>query len=202
MKGKFITFEGCEGVGKSTQLQLLKEYFESNGIDGFFTREPGGCAISEKIRAVILDLGHGEMYAETELLLYEAARYQHTRQVILPALEAGKTVVCDRYIDSTTAYQAYARGLDKDWIEKLNAFAMDGAEIDATIFLDAPPFANTKRKADDRLELAGEDFHNRVYDGFKQLASGGGRFISIKTQDDKHATHNDIIEKLKQRGII
>lgn len=201
-KGKFITFEGCEGVGKSTQLDLLKAYFESHGINGLFTREPGGCDIAEKIRAVILDQENEEMYPETELLLYEAARFQHTRQVIIPALEAGITVVCDRYIDSTAAYQAYARGLDKAWVDSLNFFAMGGAAIDCTIFLDAYPFANTKRKAGDRVEMAGAEFHDRVYRGFKELSAGESRFIVVTTEDEKHATHHKIIDELKARGLI
>ena len=201
MNGIFITFEGCEGVGKTTQLAMLKEYFEAQKIDGLFTREPGGTEISEKIRAVILDKSHDEMFAETELLLYEAARYQHTRQVIIPALKAGKTVVCDRYIDSTTAYQAYARGLDRTQVDWLNNFAMCGAKIDATIFLDARPFANTKRKADDRLELAGEEFHGKVYEGFREL-SADPRFIAVATDADKTVTHGNIIEQLRGRGLI
>lgn len=202
MKGKFITFEGCEGVGKSTQLELLKEYFSAAGIDGIFTREPGGCEISEKIRAVILDKNHDGMFDETELLLYAAARFQHTKEVIIPALNAGRTVVCDRYIDSTTAYQAYARGLDKARVDRLNEFAMGGAVIDCTVFLDALPFANTKRKADDRLELAGADFHERVYIGFKELAGNNARFITVKTHSDKLVTHQEIIDKLKERKLI
>ena len=200
-KGKFITFEGCEGVGKSTQLKLLCEYFEANGIEGLFTREPGGTEISERIRGIILDINHGEMYAETELLLYEAARYQHTRQVIIPAIESGKTVVCDRYIDSTTAYQAYARGLDLSQVNWLNDFAMCGVSIDATVFLDAQPFANTSRTADDRLELAGADFHDKVYGGFKSLQKES-RFIAVTTEEDKHVTHEKIVSELKKRGLI
>lgn len=201
MRGKFITFEGCEGVGKSTQVRLLKEYFEACGKVGLFTREPGGTSISERIREIILDVGNTEMYAETELLLYEAARYQHTREVIIPALESGITVICDRYIDSTTAYQAFARGLDRKKVEWLNDFACAGAQIDATIYLDAQPFANTSRRGGDRLELAGEDFHNRVYGGFKTL-SEASRFIVVPTDCDKLQTHRKIIEKLAERGLI
>ena len=113
MSGKFVTIEGCEGVGKSTLTAGLKRYFEQNGIDAVFTREPGGTPVAEKIRGLILDANNDETTPITELLLYAAARAQHTEEMIIPAVNAGKIVVCDRYSDSTLAYQHYARGLSE-----------------------------------------------------------------------------------------
>ena len=117
MKGKFITFEGCEGAGKSKQIKLLCEYFDKNSIPYVLTREPGGASISEKIRAVILDAENKDMCDETEALLFAAARAQHVRTVIKPNLEKGVNVLCDRYVDSSYAYQAYAKGLTFEYIE-------------------------------------------------------------------------------------
>ena len=136
MNGKFVTIEGCDGVGKSTQVRLLKERFEREGIDAVFTREPGGTPIAEKIRGIILGAGNSEMDGLTELFLYEASRRQHTLEIIEPALQSGRLVVCDRYIDSTLAYQGYGRGLDTDRIRKLNEWAMGDAKIDLTLFLN------------------------------------------------------------------
>ena len=119
MKGKFITFEGCEGSGKSTQVALFKSYLEKNGIDYVFTREPGGTKISEKIRTLILDVENSEMTDECEALLYASARAQLVKELIIPSLNEGKLVLCDRYIDSSIAYQAHARGIGEDLLQKL-----------------------------------------------------------------------------------
>lgn len=199
--GKLVTFEGCEGVGKSTQIRLLAEYFESRGIDALFTREPGGTEVGERVRELLKDEAL-DMCPETELLLFEAARSENTRKVIIPALEAGRVVVVDRYIDSTTAYQSFGRGLDRGEVERLNAYATGEVKIDLTIFLDAPPFANTKRSAADRMELAGSDFHDRVYTGYKAIGSDAERFAFIRTLEDKRATADAIIAALRENGII
>lgn len=199
--GKLITFEGCEGVGKSTQIRLLGEYFEQRGIDALFTREPGGTEVSERIRELLKD-DDLDMCAETELLLFEAARYENTRRIIIPALEAGKIVVVDRYIDSTTAYQSFGRGLDRETVEKLNRYATAGVKIDLTVFLDAPPFANTTRGADDRMENAGAEFHDRVYEGYGKIGEDEERFVFVPTLGDKYATNARIIRLLEDRGII
>ena len=122
-RGKFITFEGCDGCGKSTQLRLLSEYLEKQGVAHIFTREPGGGKISESIRQILLDGKNAEMTDECEALLYAAARVQHLADRVEPALKEGKLVVCDRYVDSSFAYQAYARGLGVEFIEKINAFS-------------------------------------------------------------------------------
>ena len=206
-KGKFITFEGCEGVGKSTQLRLLKEYAESNGIELVFTREPGGTPISEQIRSVILDVNNTSMIAECESLLYAAARAQLIKDVILPALNEGKTVVCDRYIDSSFAYQSYGRGLGFDLVARFNSYAMDKCMPDVTIFLDMKPEDNfRKRKGkviDDRMENESLEFHNKVYDGFVAVADRfPERIVKIKPTGDKLLTHKLVIDALKERGIL
>lgn len=207
MKGKFVTIEGCEGVGKSTQLRLIKEYCVNNNINALFTREPGGCDISEKIRGVILDANNSDMTDMTELLLYCAARSQHTQSVILPALSSGVTVFCDRYSDSTAAYQGYARGIDVNTVNELNRAAMCGVKIDCTVFIDVPPDKGFARKGgakeDDRLERETLEFHRKVYDGFKQIAAGDPeRFLCIKAEGTKFETHEKIIDALKSRGIL
>lgn len=206
-RGKFVTIEGCEGVGKSTQLRLLREYCEREGIDSLFTREPGGCEISEKIRGVILDPANGEMTDMTELMLYCAARSQHTQTVIKPAIDAGKIVFCDRYCDSTAAYQGYARGLDIDVIERINQAAMCGVKIDCTVFMDVPPDKGFARKGgaqeNDRLELETLEFHRKVYAGFKDIETRNmDRFVSFEAQGTKFETHALIVQALKDRGIF
>ena len=163
MKGKFITFEGCEGSGKSTQVAMFREYLEKNGIDYVFTREPGGTEIAEKIRGIILDVKNAEMTDECEALLYSAARAQHIKEKIIPALNEGKLVLCDRYIDSSYAYQAYARGLGIDFIKKINSYAVDNCMPDYTVFLNISSTDAFLRKGgqdkDDRLEQVVLEFH-------------------------------------------
>lgn len=207
MRGKFITIEGCEGVGKSTQLRFLREYCEQNGIDAVFTREPGGTAIAEKIRAIILDAENMGMDYLTELLLYTAARRQHTAERIEKALQNGQTVFCDRYCDSTAAYQGYARGLDLKLIEKLNKIAMGDTKIDLTIFIDVNPTEGFRRKGgasrSDRLELEEADFHQRVYKGFQQIAQKESeRVVCIQANGTKFETHEKIVVLLKARGVL
>ena len=202
MIGRFITFEGCEGVGKSTQVRLLREALEARGVPCLFTREPGGTEVGERIRGLLKDESL-DMTDMTELLLFEAARRENTERVIIPALEAGKLVVADRYIDSTTAYQAFGRGLDRSAVDALNAFGSASVRIDLTVFLDAPPFANTSRSAADRMEKAGEAFHERVYEGYRTIArERPERFVSDAPAADKHATAAKIMELLEARGIV
>ncbi len=206
MKGKFVTIEGCEGVGKSTLIRLLKEYCQNNGVDAVFTREPGGTAVAEKIRAVILDADNKEMTSTAELLLYTAARAQHTQEKIIPAIEQGKTVFCDRYSDSTIAYQGYARGLDLDLCRELCKIGECGVKIDATVFLDLDPELGFKRKggADqgDRLEEETLDFHKRVYAGFVDLEKKEDRYIKIDASASATEVFNSVVNALKNRGII
>ncbi len=146
MKGRFVTFEGCEGSGKSTQLRLLCEYLDKNGTPYILTREPGGSSIAEQIRKIILDGKNTEMSDECEALLYAAAREQHLTEVIIPALEKGLLVLCDRYVDSSLAYQGAARGLGAEYIESINMHAMRAYPPDITVFLDIPPAAAFNRK--------------------------------------------------------
>lgn len=205
--GKFVTFEGCEGVGKSTQLKLFKEYAEQNGIEIIFTREPGGTSISEQIRNVILDVNNTLMVAECESLLYAAARAQLIKEVILPALETGKTVVCDRYIDSSFAYQAYGRNLGFELVARFNSYALSDCMPDVTILLDMRPEDNFRRKKgkviDDRMENESLEFHDKVYDGFTAVADKfPERIVKIKPTGDKLLTHRLVIEALKTRGIL
>ena len=146
MQGKFITFEGCDGCGKSTQLSRLRTYLEEKGIPHIFTREPGGGKISEGIREILLRGKNAEMSDECEALLFAASRAQHIRDRIAPAMEEGKLVICDRYVDSSFAYQAHARGLGMDFVSKINAFAMEQYLPDVTFFIDLSPEEAFARK--------------------------------------------------------
>lgn len=207
MKGKFITFEGGEGVGKTTQLAMIKEFLAREGKDAVFLREPGGNAISEKIRAVILDRQNADMTGMCEAMLYSAARAQLVESVILPALEEGKIVVCDRFTDSTFAYQGVARGLGADKIETLNNLACGDVAPDLTIFLDLPPAKAFERKGgadkDDRLEQEGMDFHLKVYEGYKLAQKRyGDRIVAVDCSKDADYVHGKIVGILKDRGIL
>lgn len=170
-EGYFISFEGGDGSGKSTQIQILREFLEERGYDVILTREPGGTPISEKIRSIILDKANSEMDDMTEALLYAAARAQLVSQIIRPALEEGKVVICDRFVDSSMVYQAYARGLG-DSVKTINAFAVGDCMPDLTILLKVNPQVGSSRignRERDRIELASSDFHKKVYEGYLQL---------------------------------
>lgn len=174
-RGLFITVEGIDGCGKSTQARLIAATLEAAGHDVLRLREPGGVKISEQIRAILLDPANGEMGDVCELLLYEAARAQLVHQVIRPALAAGKTVVCDRFYDSTTAYQAFADGLDRNMVSQANELAVDGCRPDLTLVFDLPVEDALRRRsgreAEDRLELKGLEFQERVAAGFRAVAA-------------------------------
>jgi len=174
VKAMFITFEGPEGSGKSTVLSAVQKKLKDKSIDVMATREPGGIRISEQIRNVILDVHNTEMDARTEALLYAASRRQHLMEKIWPALEQGKVVLCDRFIDSSLAYQGYGRKLGTDKIMEINEFAIESRMPDLTIFIDLPPSVGLDRVFDnhrnvDRLDLESLDFHERVYVGYKEL---------------------------------
>lgn len=173
-RGLFITVEGIDGCGKSTQARLIAAALEAAGHDVLRLREPGGVKISEQIRAILLDPANAEMGDVCELLLYEAARAQLVHQVIRPALAAGKTVVCDRFYDSTTAYQAFADGLDRNTVSQANELAVDGCRPDLTLVFDLPVEDALRRRsgreAEDRLELKGLEFQERVAAGFRAVA--------------------------------
>lgn len=174
-RGLFITVEGIDGCGKSTQARLIAAALEAAGHDVLRLREPGGVKISEQIRAILLDPANAEMGDACELLLYEAARAQLVHQVIRPALAAGKTVICDRFYDSTTAYQAFADGLDRNMVSQANELAVDGCRPDLTLVFDLPVEDALRRRsgreAEDRLELKGLEFQERVAAGFRAVAA-------------------------------
>lgn len=170
-KGLFITFEGGDGSGKSTQIEKLKDYLEGKGFHVVLTREPGGTKISEDIREIILDSRNTEMSDMTETLLYAAARAQLVEQVIRPAVERGDMVICDRFVDSSMAYQAYGRGLG-DIVWDINKNAVGDCMPDLTILLRLDPEAGMGRisgRKQDRIELSSSDFHRRVYEGYLAL---------------------------------
>lgn len=174
-KGLFITFEGGEGAGKTTLIAALHERLEQAGRQVITTREPGGIAIAEQIREIILDRHHTAMDARTEALLYAAARCQHFAERIRPALESGKIVLCDRFIDSSLAYQGYARGLGIETVYEINRFAIDSMMPDRTIYLDIDPRIGLERVQSDtdrevnRLDLEKVSFHEQVRLGYIEL---------------------------------
>jgi len=167
----FITFEGGDGSGKSTQITKLQNTLRKKGYDVLLTREPGGTLISEKIRQLILDKNNREMMPVAEALLYAAARAQLVSQVIRPALEEGRIVICDRFLDSSTAYQGFGRQLG-DAVNVINGFAIDGCMPDLTIFLKLDPEARRGRigsREKDRIEMEPDAFHRRVAEGYRWL---------------------------------
>lgn len=205
-KGKFVTVEGCEGSGKSTQLRLLSEYLDREGVNFLLTREPGGSTISEEIRKIILNGAYTSMSDECEALLYAAARMQHLKDTVAPALEAGKLVICDRYVDSSFAYQGIARGLGLDFVEKINAFALEQYQPDLTLFLDIPPREAFERKhgadRDDRMEQLGLAFHEKVYGGYLSLLEKYPRICRVNCRGTKWQTAESIKNILKEKAII
>jgi len=176
----FITFEGVEGSGKTTQIKRLKRYLTQKGVPCKVTREPGGCSIGEKVRKILLNPDHLEMIPLSELLLYEAARSQHVKEVIEPLLKKGEVVLCDRFNDATIAYQGYGRNLDLEWIEKLNRLSSHGIKPDVTFLLDCPSRMGLKRalkrnrtlkkEKEERFEREKVQFHNRVRRGYLSIA--------------------------------
>ena len=174
-RGIFITFEGGEGAGKTTHIRFLSEKLCERGREVVRLREPGGTAVGEELRAVVLDPKNDNLSDEAELLIYEAARAQIVAEVIRPALERGAVVLCDRFADSTIAYQVHGRGLDAAFVEQANAFACQGISPDRTILLTTGGSARTglsraTHRGADRLERAGEEFHTRVNEGFLDIA--------------------------------
>ena len=207
MKGKFITFEGCDGCGKSTQLKRLAGFLEENGVAHIFTREPGGGRISEGIREILLNGKNAEMSDECEALLYAASRAQHIRDRIAPAMEEGTLVVCDRYVDSSFAYQAYARGLGMEFVSKINAFALEQFLPDLTFFINLSPEDAFARKhgadENDRMEQAGLAFHKKVYEGYLAVAKAyPDRVVVLDGKQSIEKIAQDVQETLIARGIV
>jgi dTMP kinase len=174
VRAPFVTFEGIEGSGKTTQLGLLSDSLTGKGIPHIVTREPGGTPLSDEIRVLLLSPRQERVFPETELLLYEAARAQHVRTVILPALSSGKAVLSDRFSDATTAYQGFSRGIDAAEIERLNAFASGGLVPDLTLLFDIDPEDGFLRidgrgRPADRIESETIEFHRKVRKGYLRL---------------------------------
>lgn len=171
MKGTFITFEGIDGSGKTTQAERLCRYLQGKGHRSLFTREPGGTDISEKIRKLLLDCNNRGMAPLTELFLYSAARAQHTEEVIKPALERGEVVVCSRFADSTLAYQGGGRGIRDSLVRELSSMAAQGLKPDLTFLVDLDPEESLKRsKREDRVEQEELEFYRRVRQEYLKLA--------------------------------
>jgi len=204
MKGKFITFEGPDGSGKGTIIKYVRRYLEKSKIEYILTREPGGIEISEEIREIILNKKHLTMDERTEALLYAAARRQHLVEIIIPALQEGKIVICDRFVDSSLAYQGFARGIGIDEVLKINQFAIDELMPDLTIFLNVRPevgldrINNSKVRKKDRLDLESLDFHKRVYTGYKKvLERYPNRIKSIDAEQTIKEVSNETIDVIK-----
>ncbi len=191
----FITFEGIEGCGKTTQIRLLGSALSLSGKKVVLTREPGGCKISDKIRAILLDSENSEMTPLAELLLYAAARAQHINEIIRPALDTGDIVLCDRYTDATVAYQGFARGIDLSLINRLNETATNGCNPNLTILIDCPVETGLERALarieagsasdsshlrEERFEKESLEFHQKVRNGYLALAARSpDRFVVI-----------------------
>lgn len=210
MRGKFITFEGGEGCGKSTQAQLLKTELERRGIEVVHTREPGGTVLAEKIRTLLKDEAQDPPCDRSEVLLFLAARAQLVENVIIPALESGKWVISDRFSDSTIAYQGYGRGLPLGFLRDANDFACKGLKSDLTLLLEVPPETAAKRMrrreeatgtAADRIESEGDDFHDRLRRGFRVLAEAEPERITVIDASGTEEEVWDLVWKSTKRFL-
>ena len=203
-KGKFITFEGIDGCGKSTQVKMLVEKLKQLNMDVITIREPGGTRISESIRDILLYRDTHELGERTEALLMTASRAQLTTELILPALKEGKWVIADRYADSTLAYQGGGRKVDSEWLEKLNEFATYETIPDLTFFIDILPDEGVRRQKSklDRIEQAGIDFQSRTRDLYLRLAEKYSDRISvINGQDNIDTLHKNIWKEFENRML-
>lgn len=200
MQGLFITFEGPDGCGKTTQMKLLAEYFEKKGKEVVLTREPGGKGLGEKVREILLNYD-GEVSDRCESFLFLADRAQNIDIIVNPAVKEGKIVLCDRHIDSTVAYQGYGRGLNIDRINMLNNLATNGKKPDLTLAFDVDVETSMKRvgKEKDRMESAGIDFHNRVRKGYLELAKQEPKRIKVLDATKSiEEIHKDVINILAE----
>lgn len=202
----FITFEGPDGSGKSTIIQKVYDYLIENNFDVIKTREPGGSPIAEKIRNLILDTENTEMGYRTEALLYAASRAQHVEETILPALNENKIVLCDRFLISSLAYQGVGRDLGIENIRKINEFAINGVFPDFVLFFDVDPITTLKRKSSldtaDRLEKEGNNFHERVYNGYKEILNSEKNIEIIDATQSVEDVFNQCIKVLKRRNVL
>lgn len=205
-RGFFITFEGNEGAGKSIQVEILASHLREEGHKVAVTREPGGTRIGEQIRAITHDPKNVDLDAKAEAYLMAAARAQHVREIIAPALENGKIVVSDRFVDSSIAYQGYGRRLGAETIEELNALAVNGALPDVTILLNVNPELGMKRresstKEHDRLDLQQKEFYERVHEGYLELATkNASRFIVVDASQSIEAVATVVWQSVK--GVL
>ncbi len=205
-RGLFLTFEGCDGCGKTTVLNRVSVLLKEKGIPFLLTREPGGSKIAEEIRNVILDKKNTEMDPRCEALLYAASRRQHLVEIVLPALEKGIHVLSDRYLDSSLAYQGYARGIGMEEVYSINLFAIDGMLPDLTFFLDLPPEEGLARirknetREVNRLDLEKENFHKKVYEGYKILLENyPERIVRIDAKKTVEEESQEIFDILAKR---
>ncbi|HAZ39930.1 MAG TPA: dTMP kinase [Exiguobacterium sp.] len=199
MKGTFITVEGPDGAGKTTQLQLLNDVLKEKGYNVMMTREPGGTRVGNEIRSLILNPDFEEMKEMTEILLYAASRAQHVEELIRPALEAGTIILCDRFVDASLAYQGYGLGLPIDLVRHINDSATGGLAPDRTYLFDLTVTDSKKRMMDrgalDRIEQRDDAFRARVYDGFKQIAASDPERVQIvQANRSIEVIHQDLVE--------
>lgn len=209
MPALFVTFEGPEGCGKTTQVRLLAEWLSARGYDVLATREPGGTRIGEQIRAILLNPDHTEMVPAAEILLFSAARAQIVQEVIIPHLRRGGIVLCDRFADSTLAYQGYGHGLNLEVLRIITAFATAGLTPDITFYLDIPVEEGLRRKAQagkaewnrlDQQELA---YHQRVQEGYRQLISAEpARWVIIDARGSIEAVHTQVVREIERRLTV
>ena len=203
-RGAFLSMEGLDGSGKGTQLERLADTLDRFGFEVVRTREPGGTAIGEKIRGILLDRENAEMADETEALLYAASRAQHVRELIRPAVAAGKVVLCDRFLDSSAAYQGSGRQLGLEEVLAINAPAVDGTLPDLTVYLEINHRKALERRCavsePDRMEMEAEQFHARVEDGYHRLiAKDPGRFAVVNAEGDREEIAAEIARKVLER---
>lgn len=202
MQGLFITFEGIEGCGKTSQVNLLSAYLNEQGHNIIMTREPGGTPISEAIREILLSNDSVRMQPHTEVLLYLASRAQHVLDVIKPALQNRRIVICDRFSDSTFVYQCFVRGIDRETVERMNNFAVEGIQPHITFVLDVEPAEGLRRamlrnqeqsRGHDRIESESIEFHQKVREGYlKLIQEYPDRVYIIKSDKDKTEVHGEI----------
>ncbi len=206
VRGVFITVEGCEGTGKSTQSEMIAEALRAAGMMVTIVREPGGTPVGEAVRGILLDRDNDVLDVRAELLLYEASRAQLVHEVIVPALASGGAVVCDRFIDSTTAYQGYGRGLPLDEVVRLNAFATAGLSPDVTLVLDMDPVEGLARATEngtDRLEAEEIGFHERVREGFLRVAEAEPeRVFVVDAAGSREQVASLVLDALRRLPVL
>lgn len=202
----FITFEGPDGSGKSTIIQKVYDYLIENNYDVIKTREPGGSPIAEKIRNLILDTENTKMGYRTEALLYAASRAQHVEETILPTLNENKIILCDRFLISSLAYQGVGRDLGIENVRKINEFAINGVYPDFVLFFDVDPITTLKRKSSldtaDRLEKEGNNFHERVYNGYKEILNSEKNIEIIDATQSVEDVFSQCMKVLKRRNVL